>query len=109
LLAQTKPHYTPNLPDKSVVLRDGLRVALRASGQAERAELVAAGVDLWISSYPPDDTIVHDMLWRDIFPRIGALPLADAALCTEALLPVLRHLAGPGGVTEALRAFGLPE
>lgn len=109
LLAQAKPHHTPNLPDKSVVLRDGLRVALRASGQTERAELVAAGVALWVSSYPPDDNAVHDNLWRDIFPRLGLLPLADAALCVEALLPILRHLAGPGGVTEALRAFGLPE
>ena len=109
LLAQTKPHHTPNLPDKSIVLRDGLRVAIRASGQAERAALLATGVALWQSSYTPDETAVHDMLWRDVIPRIGTLPLADAALCVESILPILRHLAGPGGVTETLRAFGLPE
>lgn len=106
LLATDKTR-TINLPSKTAVLRDAIRVALRTTDQAERAELLAEGVRHWVDSVPTSERAIHNALWSDLIPRMGVLPLADVVLCVGALLPLVRHLAGERGVQEVLSAMGL--
>lgn len=106
LLANDKTRNT-NLPSKTAVLRDALRVALRSTDQQARTELMAEAVQHWIESVPRSDISIHNALWSDLIPRVGVLPLADAVLCVGELLPLVRYLAGEEGVQEVLAAMGL--
>jgi hypothetical protein len=109
LLAMEKVEQKPKLPNSAMILRDGFRVAMQVSGQQDRAQLLLEGVACWLAGFDVDDRATQHAIWGDLMPLLGSLPLADAMLCVEALIPIIRRLSGEAGVREMLIAFGLPE
>jgi hypothetical protein len=93
LLASNNPHKTL-LPEKTLVLREGLRTALQVADPIERSEQLAVGVEQWRQGIDRDDRKSHEALWRDVTVRVAALPLPDAVLCLGRLVPLVAWLGG---------------
>lgn len=107
LLATGKPKSAV-LPEKTLVLREGLREALQITDPLRRAARLSEGVQQWMNGIDEDDRKSHDALWGDVMTRIAALPLPDAVLCLGRLVPLVTWLVGASAAAEMVQMLGSP-
>jgi hypothetical protein len=85
------------VPERHTALEHGILAALRVPDQTQRWQLLGDGAALCADTSDSEQLFA---LWREIAPRLAALPLADTLLCLSALAPLIQRLGG----SEALAA-----
>lgn len=83
------------LPGAEAALREGITLALSVPQQMLRVQLLSDGVRSWLA-LDGDPSV----LWAYVVRGMVGLPLADALLCLNALLPLIANIGGETAIGE---------